>query len=123
MRALGFNKLARQSNCGNLPVQVRVDTGVNWEQPAIVDGSSERPPSMPLTLTITVSAMLAGVPYSLYLFNDTNAVPVQHFNAAGRARAERVWQIVGGESGQHTVTLEINSAAQAIFRAVRSDAP
>ena len=104
-------------------MQVRVDTGVNWEQPAIVDGSSERPPPMPLTLTITVSAMLAGVPYSLYLFNDTNAVPVQRFNAAGRARAERAWQIVGAENGQHTITLETNSAAQAIFRAVRSDAP
>lgn len=104
-------------------MQVRVDTSVNWEQPAIVDGSSERPPPMPLTLTITVSAMLADVLYSLYLFNDTNAVPVQRFNAVGQARAERIWQIVGTETGQHIVTLETDSAAQAVFRAVRSDAP
>eukprot|EP01052_Picozoa_sp_SAG31_P007002 SAG31_NODE_329_length_17643_cov_10.377793_7_plen_415_part_00 len=102
---------------------IRVDTNVCWERPPIADGSQQRPPPMPLTLTVTVFSLSPGVNYSLYLFDNATSVPVRSFNSAGRVMASQAWHFVGEESGQYSMALKTKSDMQAFFRAVRSDAP
>lgn len=107
-------------NGDTLPV--RVETNVNNEMPAIVDGSNTRPTPMPIVLTITVSDLQPGVPYHLYKYSSFTNVPNSHFNASA-GNAQKSWNIQIS-SGTTFVTQEtINSDEVAVYRAVRASAP
>jgi len=103
-------------------VPVRVDTNVNYEIPAIKNGSNERPAPMPLVLTVTVSGLTPGVTYRLYRYNSFESVPDNHFNAhAGQAYQSWTVQIASGDSW--VMTQDIASDEIGAYRAVPAAAP
>jgi len=107
-------------NKDTLPV--RVDTNVNYEKPAIKDGSNLRPASRPITLAITVSNLQSHTVYNLYHYNNLADVPNSNFNAnAGKAKDHWTIQINSGNS--YSLTQVINSSDMAIYRAVKATAP
>jgi hypothetical protein len=103
-------------------VPVRLATSANSESPSMKDGSTTRPASKPLTLTITVSNLKPNVSYNLYRYSSVTSVPNSGFNK----NASRAFQTlpVKISSGSTFVTkMTINSNEIAIFRAVPSTAP
>jgi hypothetical protein len=104
-------------------VPVRVTTNVNYEKPIMKEGSTNRPASMSLTLTITVSEMSDGVAYNLYWYDDFENVPVSSFNANADQAFKVFENILGDENGVYTRKEKIRSNQQAIFRAVPVNAP
>jgi len=103
-------------------VPVRLATSANSESPSMKDGSTTRPASKPLTLTITVSNLKPNVSYNLYRYNSVASVPNSGFNK----NASKAFQTlpVKISSGSTFVTkMTINSNEIAIFRAVPSAAP
>jgi len=101
---------------------VRVDTSVNYESPQIADGTSIRPPSMPLTLTVTVSGLTPNVPYNLYRYDDETVVPVSQFNANASSAVECIpIQIQSGST--FVTTRTIQSSDKVFYRAVPKTAP
>ena len=107
-------------NGDTLPV--RVDTDLNFEHPAIKDGSNIRPEPMPLTLTVTVSGLEPGIVYYLYRFNAIDVVPDSNFNEHS-IDANRMWKIQIASGSSCTITEEINSNEMAIYHAVKASAP
>jgi hypothetical protein len=100
---------------------VRLSTSVNYERPAMVDGSGARPKPMPLTLTVAVSGLRAGVRYDLYRYDRFADVPEERFNA-NAGRASKHWSIRA--SGSSFVVRErILSDRIAVYRAVPSSGP
>ena len=99
-----------------------VQTSVNYEKPAIKNNSEDRPASMPLTLTITVTGLQDGVQYNLYTFDDETKVPVEAFNANGAGVALTLKQFTGAASGKFETTEDITSDQKRIYRCVRADA-
>lgn len=95
---------------------VRVDTSANYENPEIADKSNQRPASMPLTLTVTVSGLAPGKTYRLYKYDDEQAVPESDFNDHS-TRACHIWEITPVGS-TYTLTDTIQSSDKAIYRAV-----
>jgi len=102
---------------------VLVETSVNYENPQIAVKREERPEAMPLTLTVTVSGMEAGVTYKLYRYNDESLLPEINFNQHARDNAVPSVDLVAKE-GQSTYTFDENilSNQKVIYRAVRADA-
>lgn len=101
---------------------VRVDVNCNYENPPIEDKSNQRPPSMPLVLTITVSNLQPNVQYNLYRYNDMDSVPNSDFNTnAGSAYESWPFQITSGTT--YVMSEKINSNEMAIYRAVKASAP
>lgn len=95
---------------------VRVDTSVNYENPEIADKSNQRPASMPLTLTVTVSGLTPGKTYRLYKYDDEQAVPESDFNEHS-TNASHIWEITPA-GPTYTLTDPIQSSDKAIYRAV-----
>jgi len=109
----------RDGDC--LPILI--ETNLNYEDPQIGIKSEVRPEAMPLTLTVTVSGLQAGVSYKLYKYNDESLIPEAHFNEHARAHAISAVDITAKE-GQTDYRFEerIMSNQKVIYRAVRADA-
>ncbi|MBR2686395.1 MAG: C39 family peptidase [Aquamicrobium sp.] len=101
---------------------VRLSTNVNYEKPAMREGSNTRPASQNLTLTITVSGLQPGVSYNLYRYNSFQSVPNSAFNAAA-SKASRKWKINIKSGTSATMTEKIKSDEIAVYRAVPETAP
>jgi len=95
-----------------LPVQVT--TALNSEPNEIEDGSTTRPPSIPLPLTITVSGMARGTKYKLYKYDDLKKVPTSQFQKKAD-KAANVWDI---DATCPVITEVIRSDQVAVYRAV-----
>ena len=107
-------------NGDTLPV--RLDTSINYEKPEIQEGSSIRPPSIPVQLTITVSGLEPGVIYNLYWYDNLASVPNSEFNK-NALDAYRCWQIQIQSGNSYVMTQKIQSDEIAVFRAVQATAP
>jgi hypothetical protein len=102
-------------------VPARVTTNVHYESPAITEGSNKRPASMPITLTINVSQLKAGVSYNLYRYDSFDKVPDGSFNLHA-SNASKIWKIKNTSGSTFTTTENINSNQAAIYRAVPTSA-
>jgi hypothetical protein len=102
-------------------VPVSVATNLNYEKPAIKNGSNARPSPEPLTLTVTVSGLHSGTTYNLYRYNAMADVPNTAFNA-NASQAYEKWTIAATAS-TYTMTENIESSDEAIYRAVPASAP
>ena len=102
-----------------LPVQV--ETSVNYEEPAMEDGSSARPSSSPVTLTVQVSGLSPGTDYVLYRYDNVDVVPNSAFNSHASAAA-RSWPVRIDAGSTFSVTETIDSSDVAVYRAVRASA-
>ncbi len=107
-------------NGDTLPVTVA--TSVNYEMPAIADGSNTRPSTMPLTLTITISDLEPNVAYNLYRYNTLDSVPDSDFNAHAGDAYEH-WPVEIDSGSTYIMTENITSNEIAVYRVVREDAP
>lgn len=105
----------------NETLPVRVQTNVNYEKPAIKNGSNQRPPAMPLVLKITVSNLKPGIVYNLYKYNNVQCVPNSQFNARALAACKK-WKIKINSGTSDTITDNISSDDIAIYRAVKATA-
>ncbi|PVZ12270.1 hypothetical protein SAMN05660463_04359 [Pseudomonas sp. URIL14HWK12:I9] len=101
---------------------VRVATDVNDERPSMTQGSSQRPPSQIIHLTVTVSGLRPGVAYRLYRYDQLASVPDAHFNAKA-ADAAQSWNIPGGSQSTYVLNQTIDSDEVAVYRAVPATAP
>jgi len=101
---------------------VRVATDVNYERPAMVNGSTARPRPMPLILTVVVSGLRPGVAYELYRYNRFDAIPDARFNANAKRAFER-WNISIRSGSIYVLTERIMSDQIAAYRAVPAAAP
>jgi hypothetical protein len=102
-------------------VPVRIATNVNYESPQIANGSSKRPAPMPLTLTVTVSGLHPGVAYNLYRYDSMASVPNSAFNANASRASQKL--SFTASSTSYTITLNIQSGDEVIYRAVPVSAP
>jgi hypothetical protein len=102
-------------------VPVSVATNLNYEKPAIKNGSNVRPSPEPLTLTVTVSGLQSGTKYNLYRYNSMAQVPNAAFNANASEAYEK-WTFTASSS-THVTTENIESSDEAIYRAVPASAP
>ena len=107
---------------GHDTVPVRLATSVNYEKPAIANGSTVRPPPMPLTLTATVSSLTPGIVYKLYRYDSFSMTPNDHFNANAGAAAE-TWTLDLSAGSTYSISEAIMSDDEAIYRAVPASAP
>ncbi len=98
-------------------VPVRLTTSTNAETPVMINGSNTRPAAKPVTLTITVSNLKPGTPYTLYRYNSMANVPDSNFNA-NAAKAAQKWTITIATGTTYTMTQTINSNETAVYRAV-----
>ncbi|WP_448112147.1 C39 family peptidase [Mesorhizobium amorphae] len=101
---------------------VRLSTNVNYEKPAMREGSNTRPASQDLTLTITVSGLQPGVSYNLYRYSSFQSVPNSAFNASA-AKASKKWKINIKSGSSASMTEKIRSDEIAVYRAVPETAP
>jgi hypothetical protein len=74
---------------------------VNFESPTILSRSQERPPSMPLQLTVSVTGTQPNVGYNAYIYTNHSRVPVSGFNARA-ADADDIVAFAGDSSGVFT---------------------
>lgn len=102
-------------------VPVRLTTSVNYESPEIANKSSVRPASMPLTLTATVSGLTPGVTYNLYRYDSMASVPDSAFNGHA-SQASQKWSFTASGS-TYTISQNIKSSDEVIYRAVPASAP
>lgn len=107
-------------NGDTLPV--RIDTNVNYEKPAIVNGSSIPPDPMLLQLNVTVSNLEPHVQYQLYRYDNFADVPDSNFNAKA-SQAAQSWHIQITSGNTFVMTQEIMSDEIAVYRCVKSSAP
>ena len=107
-------------NGNTLPV--RIKTNVNYEKPAIENGTNECPSPMPLELTITVSDLKPYVRYRLYRYNDLESVPDSDFNAR-EDQAYESWEFDITSGSTYAITEKIRSDEIAVYRAVSASAP
>ncbi|MGY2162108.1 hypothetical protein HX799_07840 [Pseudomonas tolaasii] len=101
---------------------VRLWTDVNAEEPAMAQHGNKRPPSAPLTLTLTISDLKPDVSYSLYRYDHFAAVPDAAFNA-NASRAAQHWKIKIKTGSTYTLKETIRSDEVAVYRAVPDSAP
>lgn len=100
---------------------VLVTTSVNSEGQSMRDGSNARPPASKLTVTATISGLMANAKYKLYRYNSAASVPNASFNAfATRAAFARSFVATGST---YTVTESIRSSDQVFYRAVPASSP
>lgn len=96
---------------------VRITTDLNFEMPAMADGSNDRPAAMDLTLSVTVSGLTPNTKYNLYYYTDEKDVPVSDFNK--NSKPGSLYQTISIPSGtSFTTVLKIKSNEKAFFRAV-----
>jgi hypothetical protein len=97
---------------------VRVDTNVNYEKPEMKEGSNDRPASMAVTLTVTVSKMTPNTNYMLYRYNSLAAVPESGFKEKA-SNAVESWKI-SSDTGSYSMSKTIQSNEIAVFRCVKA---
>ena len=106
----------------NETVPVRLATDLDYESPAIADGSNTPPASEPLTLTATVYGLTAGVSYKVYEYDSLAAIPNAAFNAHASAAAQTfAFTATGSTYVLPPIAIESNQVAA--FRAVPASAP
>ncbi|HEV7322322.1 MAG TPA: C39 family peptidase [Ensifer sp.] len=101
---------------------IRLSTNANYEKPAMREGSNTRPKPQKLTLTVNVSGLRPGVPYTLYRYNNFDSVPESSFNA-NASKASKSWKFTVKAGSTFAVTEEISSDQTAVYRAVPNTAP
>lgn len=101
---------------------IRLSTNVNYEKPAMREGSNTRPTPQKLFLTANVSGLKPGVPYTLYRYNSFDSVPESSFNA-NASKASKSWKFTVTAGSTFVVTEEISSDQTAVYRAVPNTAP
>ena len=95
-----------------LPVQVIA--ALDNEPNEIEEGSTTRPASVRLPLTITVSGMAQGTKYKLYKYDDLKKVPTRQFHQEA-SKASNFWDI---DATCPTVTEVIRTDQVGVYRAV-----
>lgn len=100
---------------------ILLETNVNYESPHIRNKSEDRPDSMEIVLTVTVSGLEDGVQYKLYKYNDETLVPSSAFNANSAKVAISTLDITSS-TGSYKLTETIQSSDKVIYRCVRADA-
>jgi len=95
-----------------LPVQVI--TALDNEPNEIEDGSTTRPASVRLPLTINVSGMAQGTKYKLYKYDDLKKVPTRQFNHEA-SNAAKVWDI---DATCPIITEVLRTDQVAVYRAM-----
>lgn len=100
---------------------ITVNTNINYESPEIPNHSETRPPSLNITLTITVSDLNPNTNYVLYKYDDESKVPIKDFNK-NKNNAIKVIAFTSSENNTttntYTITEEILSNEKAFYRAV-----
>lgn len=96
---------------------VRVDTNIDFESPPIADASNQRPPAVPIVLTVTVSQLEPNVRYVLYRYNKLDSVPASDFNEHAADAAEH-WDFEIPSGSTYTIAETIQSNDVAVYRAV-----
>jgi hypothetical protein len=76
---------------------------------------------MPLTLTVRVSGLHAGVAYNLYRYDSVGSVPNAAFNQH-RSAASHSWTFTATGT-TYTLTQAVQSNDEVIYRAVPASAP
>ena len=102
-------------------VPVRLATDLNYENPAITNGSNTAPTAAPLTLTATVYGLTAGVNYNVYQYNSLTSIPNSAFNANASA-AFQTFTFTATNSTYVLPAIRIMSNQVAAFRAVPASA-
>lgn len=102
-------------------VPVRLATNLNYENPAISNGSNTPPAAAPLTLTATVYGLTAGVKYNVYQYDTLAAIPNSAFNA-NAAAAVKAFTFTATDSTYVLPAISIMSNQVAAFRAVPASA-
>jgi hypothetical protein len=97
---------------------IRIDTNVNYETPEIVDGSNDRPKSMPIQLTVTISGMISGVNYNLYRYDSLSKIPDNNFNGNNGNAVETIK--ISSENGSYSFQKTIQSNEIVAYRCVRA---
>ena len=95
-------------------LSVQVIPALDNEPKEIEDGSTTRPDSVTLPLTITVSGMVEGTKYKLYKYDDFKKVPTNQFEHMA-SKAASVWNI---DANSPTITEVIRSDQVAVYRAM-----
>jgi len=106
----------------NETLPVRISTNQNFESPEIIDGSTIRPSSTRITLTITVSNLTPGTKYILYRYNKMESVPNSSINSAA-LQAFQAWPVSITSGSTFKMSQVINSNEIAVYRAVPVSAP
>ena len=101
---------------------ISLSTNVNYEKPAMPEGSNTRPAPRELTLTVKVSGLKPGVSYTLYRYDNFKSVPNSAFNA-NASKAFKSWSIKINAGSSFSVTEKILSDQTAVYRAVPETAP
>lgn len=101
---------------------VRLTTDVNEERPVMGEGSDTRPASAQVNLTVTVSGLKPGVPYTLYRYNSFDKVPESAFNG-NASMADKQWKINIEAGSTYVLKQTIRSDQVAAYRAVPVTAP
>lgn len=110
------------ADTAGVTIPVRLTTSVNYEKPAMVDGTNSAPASMPLSITATVTIPNQSVSYKVYRYDRFEDVPTANFNAqAGKAKES--WTIPAGQGATFQITKSIKSDDIVVFRAVPTSAP
>lgn len=94
----------------------------NFESPHIASRSEDRPPGMPLQLTVSITGTQLGVDYKAYIYGNSSKVPVKRFNELA-ADADDVLPFTGDGSGSLTFSRNSDSSRMFFVRVVRADAP
>jgi len=108
----------------NETLPVRVSTYVNSE-PDMKEGTTARPKSSLLTLTVTVSNLKSGVSYNLYSYSSESEVPIENFNANSKKAGILPWKVIKISSGTtwKTTLTNVKSSSKVFFRAVKATTP
>ncbi|MFZ6656874.1 C39 family peptidase [Undibacterium sp. TJN19] len=102
-------------------VPVRLATDLNYENPAMTNGSNTPPNAAPLTLTATVYGLTPGLKYNVYEYNSLAAIPNSAFNANASA-AIQTFTFTATDSTYVLPAIKIMSNQTAAFRAVPASA-
>lgn len=103
-------------------IPVRLETSVNSELPAMVDGSDTPPAPSSLEITATIPIPDTAVDYMVYRYDSFDDVPTSQFNA-NAGQAVESWYIPVKSTGKFVAKKTILSNATVIFRAVPASAP
>ena len=102
-------------------VPVRLATDLNYENPAIINGSTTPPAATPVTLTATVYGLTTGVKYNVYQYNSLTSIPNSAFNANASV-AYQIFTFTASGSTYVLPQISIMSNQVAAFRAVPASA-
>lgn len=108
----------------NVTIPVVLEAGRNSE-PEMQDGSDLPPAPVPLQLSATVHIPDSSKAWNVYCYTNFDDVPVANFNDASNSAA-RIWHYPAegpAVATKKTITVNTNTAATIVFRAVPATAP